>query len=79
MDVMLFGITREIVGADILSIPPEAGVQDVAALRAWLAAHYPQFSGLSSLAIAVNSEYADDAQSLGAATEIALIPPVSGG
>ena len=52
----MFGITREIVGAGRLTVPEEAEVANVADLRAWLARNYPQFSGLSSLAIAVNKE-----------------------
>ncbi len=79
MEVLLFGITREIVGAERLAVPPEAGVRDIAGLRAWLAGRYPQFGGLSSLAIAVNQEYADEDQQLSGEEEIALIPPVSGG
>ena len=79
MEVLLFGVTREIVGAECLSIPSEAAVTNVAELRAWLAGCYPQFDGLSSLAIAVDQEYADDDQTLSGDEEIALIPPVSGG
>jgi molybdopterin synthase sulfur carrier subunit len=79
MEVLLFGIAREIVGAETLVIPHEAGVKDVASLRAWLSLHYPQFKGLSSLAVAIDSEYAEDDQLLGENAEIALIPPVSGG
>jgi len=79
MEVLLFGIAREIVGAETLLIPREAHVKDVASLRGWLAVHYPQFKGLSSLAVAVDNEYAEDDQLLGENAEIALIPPVSGG
>lgn len=79
MEVLLFGITREIVGADTLLVPREAGIDNVADLRAWLSDQYPQFKGLSSLAVAVDSEYATDEQALAENAEIALIPPVSGG
>jgi molybdopterin synthase sulfur carrier subunit len=79
MEVLLFGIVREIVGADKLSIPAEAQIEDVAGLRTWLGQNYPQFNGLSSLAVAVDNEYAEDGQPLNNATAIALIPPVSGG
>lgn len=79
MNILLFGITREIIGSDKLVIPEDAGVKDVAGLRAWLAKSYPQFGGLRSLVIAVDKEYADDNQTLNENVEIALIPPVSGG
>ena len=79
MEVLLFGITREIVGAETLVVPPEAAIVNVADLRAWLSDRYPQFKGLSSLAVAVDNEYATDDQALPQNAEIALIPPVSGG
>jgi molybdopterin converting factor subunit 1 len=79
MNVLLFGIAREIVGQDRLTIPAEAGVETVASLRKWLSDSYPQFDGLSSLAVAVDKEYAEDGQVLSEGVEIALIPPVSGG
>jgi len=41
--------------------------------------HPSEFEKLSSLAIAVNSEYADDNAVLQHTDEIAIIPPVSGG
>lgn len=40
---------------------------------------YPEFSKLSSLAVAVNGEYASNGIQLDSNDEIALIPPVSGG
>ncbi len=40
---------------------------------------YPQFEKLSSIAIAVDSEYAEDDQNLFDENEVAIIPPVSGG
>ncbi len=79
MKILLFGITREIVGSEQLSIRAEAGIKDVAGLRAWLASSYPQLGSLRSLAVAVNKEYAADTQQLDDSAEIALIPPVSGG
>ena len=53
--------------------------QTVAALRKELEDKHPALKGLRSLFIAVNGEYAEDAQSINANDEIALIPPVSGG
>ncbi|AMM51926.1 molybdopterin converting factor [Rufibacter sp. DG15C] len=79
MEILLFGITREIVGQNSLTIHPEENIQTVGQLKAWLADHFPGMKKLSSLAVAVDSTYADDAQELLPNQEIALIPPVSGG
>ena len=51
----------------------------VAELKAQLIISYPELSKLTSLAVAVNSEYAEDDVSLTVDDEIAIIPPVSGG
>lgn len=79
MEVLLFGITREITGKQKLTIPEEQAVDTVGALKNWLAQQYPAIGQLKSLAVAVDSEYADDHQPLNRQSEIALIPPVSGG
>lgn len=79
MEILLFGITRELVGQNTVTIPPEENIETVAQLREWLHVHFPAMQKLSSLAVAVDSEYADDAQELKPNQEIALIPPVSGG
>ncbi|WP_205500817.1 molybdopterin converting factor subunit 1 [Rufibacter psychrotolerans] len=79
MEILLFGITREIVGSGTLKIKPEETIQTVGQLKAWLAGQYPAMGKLSSLAVAVDSEYADDDQPLQSGQEVALIPPVSGG
>jgi molybdopterin synthase sulfur carrier subunit len=74
----LFGITREIVGESHIrfALSPPATVHT---LLDQLKARYPRLQGLSSLAVAVNSEYAEPQWVLGENDEIALIPPVSGG
>ncbi|MBC3541601.1 molybdopterin converting factor subunit 1 [Rufibacter sediminis] len=79
MEILLFGITREIVGSATLKVHPEQPIQTVGALKAWLAKQYPAIGKLSSLAVAVDSEYAEDTQALAPGQEVALIPPVSGG
>lgn len=80
MEILLFGITREIAGSSKISFQPETGTElTVATLKNQLISKYPALSKLSSLAIAVNSEYADDNRQLTNEMEIALIPPVSGG
>ncbi|WP_345950363.1 molybdopterin converting factor subunit 1 [Mucilaginibacter sp. PAMB04274] len=79
MKVLLFGITREITGQSRLTIPADAGIGTVKALKNWLAQQYPAMQGLTSLAVAVDSEYASDEDLINPDQEIALIPPVSGG
>jgi molybdopterin synthase sulfur carrier subunit len=40
---------------------------------------YPKLQQLKSFAVAVDSEYANDGDTLTSQNEIAIIPPVSGG
>lgn len=75
--VKLFGITREIVGENHLSI--DASLNSVADLLEYMKATYPEMQKLNSLLVAVNSDYAELGTQLNQADEIAIIPPVSGG
>lgn len=79
MEILLFGITKEIIGAGKLDIPADAGITDINGLKQWFAVQYPGLSSLRSLAVAVNRCYAKENQLLNSNDEIALIPPVSGG
>jgi len=81
MTVLLFGVTRDIVGKGSLSIPVSGagGLETVGELKAYLKNTYPSLGELSSLAVAVNKSYALDTDPIGLSDEIALIPPVSGG
>ena len=80
MNVLFFGIAKDIVGSSQISFSDELKKpKSVAALKQQLIDSYPEFSKLSSLAVAVNSEYATDDVSLESTDEIAIIPPVSGG
>ena len=78
LKILSFGIARDIVGA--FEFPAEltegATVTD---LKTFLTAQFPDFQKLSSLRVAINSEYADDSVVLNPNDEIVLIPPVSGG
>jgi molybdopterin converting factor subunit 1 len=78
LNILLFGITREIVGQQKLSIsmPEESSVPQ---LLEKLQSEYPQLKELQSLMVAVNNEYGQAQQVLKESDEIALIPPVSGG
>ncbi|WP_422080786.1 MoaD/ThiS family protein [Ulvibacterium sp.] len=80
MEILLFGIAKDIVGSAQMDLselkhPPSS----VGELKDYLCGSFPEFGKLSSLAVAVNSEYAQDAAILEAGDEIAIIPPVSGG
>lgn len=79
MEILLFGITRDIVGSDKIAVPSEDSPQTVAQLKEWLQQRYEGLSGLRSLAVAVDNEYAEDSAVLSPSMEVALIPPVSGG
>lgn len=78
LQILTFGIARDIVGASTLQLEtPE--VLTVAQLKQQLLSEYPQFGALSSLLIAVNAEYGADDTLINERDELALIPPVSGG
>lgn len=80
MEVLLFGIARDIVGESVLKISgADKTPNSVSELKRLLSESYPEFGKLSSLAVAVNSEYAADEVTLKSTDEIAIIPPVSGG
>lgn len=84
MTILLFGITKDIVGSPTLSVPTSSATgrkvpRTVKELKQFLGEIYPELNKLSSLAIAVNNNYAEDDQQINSYDEIALIPPVSGG
>ncbi len=81
MNILLFGITKDIVGSSTLSLSDSEGreIQTVKALKNHLKEKYPKLGELDTLAIAINSEYAQDNNIIQLGDEIALIPPVSGG
>lgn len=78
LNVLLFGITRDLVGQSQLAVPLSSGAR-VADLMAHLNAQYPALANVKSILVAVNSEYADPEHVLTPSDEVALIPPVSGG
>ncbi|MGI9545989.1 MAG: MoaD/ThiS family protein [Flavobacteriaceae bacterium] len=81
MTILLFGITKDIIGSSSLSMPisSSARLKTVGALKAHLERVYPELNKLSSLAVAVNNVYASEDEPINSYDEIALIPPVSGG
>jgi sulfur-carrier protein len=77
--VHLFARAKDLAGTDVLSLDLTANA-DVAELRRRLAEQVPSLATLlQRSALAVNQEFARDEQKLSADTEIALLPPVSGG
>ena len=80
MEVLLFGIAKDIVGTSQIQFSDTDKVpHSVSELKQIITESYPEFGKLSSLAVAVNSEYAEDDIVLSKTDEIAIIPPVSGG
>ena len=78
VNVLFFGIMKDMVGRQQLDIDISGPVL-VSDFKNILIEKYPKLRALNSVAIAVNSEYADDSMIIEANDEIALIPPVSGG
>ncbi|UII79608.1 MoaD/ThiS family protein [Flagellimonas sp. CMM7] len=84
MTILLFGVTKDIVGSSTLSVPTSSVTgrkipKTVKELKQFLGETYPELNKLSSLAVAVNNAYAEDNETINSYDEIALIPPVSGG
>jgi molybdopterin converting factor subunit 1 len=79
VQVQLFAAARDQVGKS--SVQVEVGERSTAGeLRQSLAASFPQLAGIVTRAmLAIDAEYARDDQVLRPHSEIALIPPVSGG
>ena len=77
--VKLFAGLREAAGTDRFEWEAPEGAT-VADLRAELSRQFPQAAALAARSfVAVDREYAVDSRVLGEGTEIAFIPPVSGG
>ncbi len=81
MNILLFGVTKDIVGSGTINVPLSSAdkLKTVADLKHYLGKTYPGLTKLSSLAVAVNNSYALDNAKIDNFDEIALIPPVSGG
>lgn len=76
--ILAFGIARDILGGPNLKLSSPENLT-VGQLLELLKERYPAFGELTSLAIAVNAEYADDSQLITANDEVVIIPPVAGG
>lgn len=78
ISVLLFGIARDLTGHSSVSLPLTGG-SSVGDLLGELHQRYPALTGIRSLLVAVNGEYAETGHVLSHEDEIAIIPPVSGG
>jgi molybdopterin converting factor subunit 1 len=77
--VRLFARARDLAGTETLSIDFKPGAT-IADLRQQLAAAQPALVDLlPRCALAIDAEFAEDAQTIAAGAEIAVLPPVSGG
>lgn len=77
--VKMFAAAREAVGASEVTVEV-ADVATVADLRHVMIHEYPQLESLAERAMfAINAKYASNNDLLSTGSEIACIPPVSGG
>jgi len=81
--LLYFARLREALGTAREEIAPPAGVADIRALMAWLAARggvwQEEFAGCRPLRAAVNQELVGNDAPLRDGDEIAFFPPVTGG
>ncbi len=77
--ILFFGGLKDLMGkaSDLLDLPDGASVRDV--LAHYLSEVPRMRESVSSLAVAVNQEYAGAETKLKSDDEVALLPPVSGG
>jgi molybdopterin synthase sulfur carrier subunit len=77
--VKMFAAAREAVGASEVTVEV-ADTTTVADLRRAMIAEFPQLSAFVDRAMfAINAKYASNEELLSAGSDIACIPPVSGG
>jgi molybdopterin converting factor subunit 1 len=77
--VLLFAHARDVAGADAVEVMLPSGAT-VGQLRQILVATHPKLAGIAARsAVAVNNDYAADNVEIPPGSEIALVPPVSGG
>ena len=79
MKLKCFGIAREIIAKDELILEDGNTPTNVSELRSWISSSYPEMNEIKGFMIAVDQEYASDDTPISSNSEIAIIPPVSGG
>ncbi len=78
LTILLFGIATDLIGRSSIQITVDSGTS-VAQLKLALQDKYSRLKSMTSYAIAVNEDYANDALILNNNDVVAIIPPVSGG
>lgn len=78
MEILTFGIAFEIIGERRFVYQKDQNIS-CADLKKQLIADYPELSSLSSVKLAVDGEYVEDEFIIDSKSEVAIIPPVSGG
>ncbi len=79
VDILLFGVVKEIAGSTIVNLDIDEPQISVSDLKSHLHKKWPETKKLKSLLVAINENYAQDADIIKVGDEIAIIPPVSGG
>ncbi len=82
IQLLYFASLRETVGQSSEALELPAGVADIAALKALLAARggaWQQAFADGRLLASVNQQMADDGQAIADGDEVAFFPPVTGG
>lgn len=78
--VLYFAQARELAGCASEAVADAPGAADEAELRAWLASRHPSLADLlPRCRIAVDRELLQAATPLREGSEVAVLPPVSGG
>ncbi len=78
LNILAFGIAKDIIGQRSFEYEM-AEASQVKDLLLQIQGKYPALDGLTSLRVAVNSEYVANDCLLQESDEVVLIPPVSGG
>ena len=79
IEVKLFAVAKQIAGAESMVVELDDRAT-VGQLRQALVAQIPELSAtMAHVAIAVDAQYSSDEVVLSAESEVACIPPVSGG
>ncbi|RBW59755.1 molybdopterin synthase sulfur carrier subunit [Tenacibaculum sp. E3R01] len=78
IQLLSFGIARDLLGSSSIEIeiPNEISIES---FKKIILKQFPKIASVSSYAIAVNEEYANDSLVLKENDVVAIIPPVSGG
>lgn len=77
VNVLAFGIAKEIFGTNHLTIEFEGSTSED--LKRSLEKQFPRLKQLPTYLLAVNNEYESGETAISSNDEIAIIPPVSGG